>query len=83
MTQSWPDVLDSLSCQLDRQERALLHGHTTPPDLEVDPPAAQLREHDRLRAMELLERCETLLDVVVERIAASRRPDSSPYRRLP
>lgn len=82
MAAAWGEVLDSLASQLELQERALLHGHPAPADLEIDPPNRPLDEIDRLRAIELFERCEALLDTATERaVAARRRRGASPYGR--
>lgn len=78
---AWSRLLDSLACQVDRQEAALLGGHPAPDDLEIDPPTAPLQGADRLRAAELFWRCEALLDAATDRAVAARGITSSPYRR--
>lgn len=79
MASTWHDVLDSLAAQIELQERALRHGHPGPVDLVVDPPTAPMGETERLRAIELFERCEQMLDVATDRIVAARRLRNSPY----
>ena len=81
MASTWHEVLDSLACQVDLQERALQYGHPPPPDLEIDPPDAPLGDEERLRAIQLFERCEELLDLATDRAVAVRRRATSPYGR--
>ena len=81
MSPTWDDVLDSLAYQVDLQEQALKGGHLTPEALEIQPPGDRLDEVQRLRAIELFERCEHLLDLATERAVAARARPLSPYRR--
>lgn len=78
---SWSDTLDSLAAQIRLQEQALLRGHPAPCDLEIDPPAQPMDPSEHLRAVELFERCEHLLDVATERAVATRNALRSPYGR--
>ena len=57
---SWSAVLDSLAAQVDLQERCIRLGHAPPPDLDIEPPASPPFGNDRLRLLELFERCEAL-----------------------
>lgn len=81
MAPSWSDILDSLAAQIELQERCLLGGHRGPGDLDIDPPDQPLDPFERVRAIELFERCERLLDVATERAVAARGIPRSPYRR--
>lgn len=69
---SWSAVLDSLSAQVELQQRCVRLGHLPPPDLEIDPPTEPLVGTDRLRALELFERCEALALEAARGLAATR-----------
>lgn len=81
MPATWDEVLDSLAHHVDLQERALSEGHRVPAVLEIHPPTDPVDELQRLRAIELFERCEHLLDVVTRQAVAARARPLSPYRR--
>lgn len=76
---SWSTVLDSLTAQVDLQERCVRLGHAPPPDLEIDPPTTPLVGDDRIRALELFERCEGLCLDAARALAATRRGFRSAY----
>lgn len=78
---AWADTLDSIAAQLALQERAVGRGYPAPTDLEIDPPIGPLGPEDRIRAIELFERCEHLLGVATERAVATRASLRSPYSR--
>lgn len=69
---AWSTLLDSLSAQVELQERCVRLGHLPPPDLEVDLPPAPLVGSDRLRALELFERCEALALEAARGLATTR-----------
>lgn len=77
---SWCHVLDQLANQLDAQEKALTAGRPVPPDLEIDPPDEPLTTTERIRAIQLFERSEGLLDLVADRFGRSQPHRPSPYR---
>lgn len=79
MADSWKQVLDSMTCQVDLQEKAIRYGQQAPVDLEVDEPVEPLGPMERLRAIELFERCEHLLDMATARAVESRAKSRSPY----
>ena len=76
---SWSSLLDSLAAQVDLQERCIRLGHAPPPDLEIEPPASPPVGHDRLRALELFERCEALALDAARSLASTRRGFRSAY----
>ncbi len=76
---AWSAVLDSLAAQVDLQERCVRLGHAPPPDLEIEPPTAPLIGTDRIRALELFERCEGLCLDAAQALAATRRGFRSAY----
>jgi hypothetical protein len=76
---SWAEVLDSLTCQLDLQERALKSGYDAPSDVEIFPPSTPMTENERIRAAVLFQRCEDVLDEVTARIVTNRSMTRSPY----
>ena len=75
----WSAVLDSLAAQVDLQERCIRLGHTPPPDLDIEPPASRPTGNDRLRALELFERCEALALDAARSLASTRRGFRSAY----
>jgi hypothetical protein len=75
----WSAVLDSLSAQVELQERCVRLGHLPPPDLEIEPPTEPLVGDDRLRALELFERCEALALEAARGLAATRNGFRSAY----
>jgi len=81
MAATWGEVLDSLACQIDLQERALAEGHGAPPDLEIDPPDCPVEGAERLRAIELFGRCEQILGALAKRAGAARSLSDSAYGR--
>jgi hypothetical protein len=79
---TWPDVLDSISAQIDLQRQALAKGTASPPDLEIVPPdAPPVDENDRLRVLALLDDSEFLTDLVVERLVDAPLRRTRPYSR--
>ncbi len=79
MASSWGEVLDSISTQVDLQERALAEGHLGPPDLEIDPPDTPIVGLERIRAIDLFGRCEQLLGAHAKRAGAARSLSGSAY----
>jgi hypothetical protein len=75
----WSALLDSLTAQVELQERCVRLGHLPPPDLEVEPPTEPLVGDERLRALELFERCEALALDAVRGLAATRNGFRSVY----
>jgi hypothetical protein len=76
---AWSAVLDSLSAQVELQERCVRLGHMPPPDLEIEPPTEPLVGDDRLRALELFERCEALALEAARGLATTRSGFRSAY----
>lgn len=76
---TWSAVLDSLSAQVELQERCVRLGHLPPPDLEIVPPSEPLVGTDRLRALELFERCEALALEAARGLATTRSGFRSAY----
>jgi len=79
MESSWAEVLDSLTCQLELQERALKGGFDAPSDIEIFPPSTLMTENERIRAAVLFQRCEDVLDNTTARIVRNRSMTRSPY----
>ena len=76
---TWHDVLDSITAQVDLQERCVRLGHAPPPDLEIDEPDEPLAGNDRLRAVALFERCEALALEAAKSLASTRHGLPSAY----
>ena len=76
---TWSDLLDGLAAQVDLQENCIRLGHAPPPDLDIEPPPSAPTGDDRLRALELFERCEALALDAARSLASTRRGFRSAY----
>lgn len=74
----WTDVLDVIERQIARQERAFERGEETETVVPVAPPTP-MSERERVRASDLLQRTNDLLDRTLAAVRSGGGRSSSPY----
>jgi len=72
-------MLDTLERQLHRQETAFRGTGNMPENIGLEPPEAAMTNSERIRAIDLMQRHDTLITNTLAVMKRNRRRSPSPY----